>query len=184
MTGKTLLATHIRTIKNVHITIPNSLVLGSHITNYSGSAVDKALILHTSVTIGYDAPWREVHKLLIAAAAATRAILEDPKPFVLQTGLDDFYVSYEINAYTDQPSMMAIIYSELHQNIQDKFNDAGVEIMSPHYHAVRDGNTTAIPETYLSPDYVPAGFRFFRSPAKGKGAPDSAATEFPPRTSS
>jgi small-conductance mechanosensitive channel len=160
---KTLLATRVRTIKNVLITIPNSLVLGSHIINFSSSAHGQPLILHTSVTIGYDAPWRQIHALLIAAAAATPDILQEPKPFVLQTSLDDFYVSYEINAYTDQPTRMALIYSDLHQNIQDKFYEAGVEIMSPHYAAVRDGNASAIPESYLPSDYVAPGFRLFRA---------------------
>jgi small-conductance mechanosensitive channel len=166
--GKTLLATHVKTIKNVYITIPNSLVLGSHIINFSASAQGQPLILHTGVTIGYDAPWRQIHALLIAAAAATPGVLPEPKPFVLQSSLDDFYVAYEINAYTDQPSRMALIYSDLHQNIQDKFNEAGVEIMSPHYHAVRDGNVTAIPENYLPPDYVPAAFRLFRTAPAAK----------------
>jgi small-conductance mechanosensitive channel len=168
--GKTLLATHVKTIKNVYITIPNSLVLGSHIINFSASAQGQPLILHTGVTIGYDAPWRQIHALLIAAAAATPGILPEPKPFVLQTSLDDFYVAYEINAYTDQPSGMALIYSNLHQNIQDKFNEAAVEIMSPHYHAVRDGNVTAIPENYLPHDYVPAAFRLFRTAPNAKTA--------------
>lgn len=155
---KTLLVTRIRTIKNEDITIPNSMVLGSHIINYSSSAKDAGLILHTTVTIGYDAPWKKVHDLLIAAARATVHILKEPSPFVLQTSLDDFYVSYEINAYTDQPNKMAVIYANLHQNIQDKFNESGVEIMSPHYSALRDGNQTAIPESYLAKDYAPPGF--------------------------
>ena len=162
VTAKTLLATHIRTIKNVHITIPNALVLGSHIINFSDSEPGQKLILHSSVTIGYDAPWRHVHELLTGAAALTSGVLQVPGPFVLQTSLDDFYVRYEINAYTDQPARMAVIYSDLHQNIQDKFNEAGVEIMSPHYGAVRDGNATAIPPSYLPSDYVPPAFRLFQ----------------------
>ncbi len=111
--AKTLLATHVTTIKNVRIAIPNSLVLGSHIINFSASARGEGLILHTIVTIGYDAPWRQVHALLVAAAAATPGILAEPVPFVLQTSLDDFYVSYEINAYTDHPSQMAVIYRDM-----------------------------------------------------------------------
>ncbi|HTF61634.1 MAG TPA: mechanosensitive ion channel family protein, partial [Edaphobacter sp.] len=176
VTGKTLLATHVKTIKNVHITIPNSLVLGSHIINFSASAQGQPLILHTGVTIGYDAPWRQVHELLIGAAEATPGILPEPRPFVLQTSLDDFYVAYEINAYTDQPSRMALLYSGLHQNIQDKFNEAGVEIMSPHYNAVRDGNVTAIPGAYLPADYAPSAFRLFRSAPNGKAAARSTAS--------
>ncbi|HIJ94250.1 MAG TPA: mechanosensitive ion channel family protein [Desulfuromonadales bacterium] len=144
-----LLITRIRTIKNVDVTVPNAMVLASHITNYSSSAEEHGLILHTTVTIGYDAPWRQVHELLIAAARATENILELPAPFVLQTSLDDFYVSYQINAFTDKPAVMARTYSVLHQNIQEKFNEAGVEIMSPHYSALRDGSMITTPEPYL-----------------------------------
>ena len=157
---KTLLVTRVRTIKNVDITIPNAMVLSSHLVNFSSCARQQGLILHTSVTIGYDAPWRKVHELLIAAARATTHILAKPEPFVLQTNLNDFYVTYEINAYTDQPNLMATIYAELHQNIQDKFNEAGVEIMSPHYAQVRDGNQTTIPEQYLPKNYQAPAFRF------------------------
>ena len=156
---KTLLVTRIRTIKNVDVTIPNAMVLGSHLINFSSSAKNLGLILHTSVTIGYDAPWQKVHELLIAAARATTHILAKPEPFVLQTSLNDFYVTYEINAYTDQANLMATIYAELHQNIQDKFNEAGVEIMSPHYTQLRDGNKTAIPDQYLPKTYRPSGLR-------------------------
>ena len=83
----------------------------------------------------------------------------EPCPFVLQTALNDFYISYEINAYTRSPNAMAVIFSNLHQNIQDSFNQAGVEIMSPHYRTIRDGNTIAIPEEYRSKEYKPSGFR-------------------------
>jgi small-conductance mechanosensitive channel len=158
---KTLLATRIRTIKNVDITIPNAMVLGSHIINFSSSAQNRGLILHTGVTIGYDVPWKKVHELLINVARSTQNILAEPAPFVLQTSLDDFYVSYELNAYTDKPNIMAKIYSELHQNIQDKFNEAGIEIMSPHYSAMRDGNMTTIPESYLPKSYQAPSFRIF-----------------------
>jgi small-conductance mechanosensitive channel len=165
---KTLLVTRIRTIKNVDITIPNAMVLGSHIINYSSSAKDYGLILHTSVTIGYDAPWRTVHELLIEAAKATENILESPAPFVFQTSLDDFYVSYELNAYTEKPSIMAKTYSDLHQNIQEKFNEAGVEIMSPHFAQIRDGNRVTIPGQYLPEGYEPEGIRIMRT---GKDSP-------------
>lgn len=154
-----LLVTRIRTIKNVDITVPNSMVLGSHVINFSSSAQESGLILHTTVTIGYDAPWRQVHELLISAALSSENILELPAPFVLQTSLDDFYVSYQINAYTDKPSIMARTYSELHQNIQEKFNEAGVEIMSPHFKQLRDGSKTTIPEEYLPADYRASAIR-------------------------
>lgn len=170
VTEKTLLVTRVRSIKNVDITIPNAMVLGSHITNFSSSAKEYGLILHTSVTIGYDAPWRKVHELLISAACATEHVLALPTPFVLQTALNDFYVIYELNAYTDQPHQMVRIYSELHQNIQDKFNESGVEIMSPHYSQIRDGNKTTIPETYLPEGYAPPAIRIFQTgDHKGRG---------------
>lgn len=145
---KTLLITRIKTIKNVDITIPNSMVLSSHIINYNSSAdqSNKDLILNTSVTIGYDIEWRKVHQLLISAALNTEGVIKEKKPFVLQIALNDFSVNYEINAYTDDPQKMAITYSLLHQNIQDSFHSAGVEIMSPHFTAIRDGSSVAIPE--------------------------------------
>lgn len=157
---KSLLVTRIRTIKNEEITIPNASVLSGHTVNYTTSAKELGLILHTGVTIGYDVPWKQVHELLIAAAVATDGILatEDKKPFVLQTSLDDFYVAYQINAYTNHSHRMAAIYSQLHQNIQDKFNEAGVEILSPHYRAARDGNMTTVPTNYLPKEYQAPSF--------------------------
>jgi small-conductance mechanosensitive channel len=139
---KTLLVTRVRTIKNVDITIPNSMVLGSHIINYSTASTAGGLILHTTVTIGYDVPWRTVHELLTRAALSCDRILREPRPFVLQTALNDFSVAYELNAYTAEPNAMASIYSELHQHIQDEFARAGVEIMSPVYEAHREGPST------------------------------------------
>ena len=151
---KGLLVTRIRTIKNVEITIPNGMVMGSHIINYSAvSQEEHGLILNTTVTLGYDISWRLIHETLIKAAQATNGILPVPRPFVLQTSLDDFYVSYELNAYTDQPNKMAAVYSELHQNIQDFCNEAGIEILSPHYGALRNGNPSTIPTDYLPKDY-------------------------------
>ncbi|NJM89185.1 MAG: mechanosensitive ion channel family protein [Hydrococcus sp. RU_2_2] len=178
---KTLFVTRIRTIKNVVITIPNAAVLSSHVINYSAAASDPdtpPLILHTTITLGYDVPWRKVHDVLTKSALATAQILEEPAPFVLQTSLDDFYVSYELNAYTSSPGIMAKIYSELHQNIQDQCNEADIEILSPHYRAARDGNQTTIPTDYLPPDYEAPGFRLspLNTPWKsdnGKDTPDS-----------
>ncbi len=157
--GKSLLTTSIRTIKNELVTFHNSLVIGSEIVNYSAIARERGLILHTSVTIGYDAPWRQVHELLIAAARDCQQLEREPAPFVLQRSLSDFYIEYEINAYTRDASSMVQTYSFLHQNIQDKFNEAGLEIMSPHYSSLRDGNKMAIPDNYLSPAYSAPAFR-------------------------
>jgi small-conductance mechanosensitive channel len=156
---KTLLVTHVRTIKNVVVSIPNSLVINSPVVNYATLAAERGLILHTAITIGYDAPWRTIHELMIAAALATPGIERQPAPFVWQTSLNDFYVTYEINAFTREPHRMMEIYAELHANIQDKFFEAGVEIMSPHYYSLRDGNRTAIPDAFLPDGYEPPGFK-------------------------
>ncbi len=156
---KTLLVTRVRTIKNVEVVIPNAAILGNQILNYSALARTKGLILHTTVTIGYDAPWRTVHELLINAALGTDGILRDPAPFVLQTSLNDFHISYELNAYTDRANEIQDIYSYLHQAIQDSFNRAGVEIMSPTFYALRDGNTVTIPASDRPADYEAPSFR-------------------------
>lgn len=156
---KSLLVTRLRTPKNVDVTLPNAMVLGSQIQNFSTNAKESGLLLHTSVTIGYDAPWRQIHELLLNAAAATEGVLATPAPFVLQTALDDFYVEYQINAATDRPQEMPEIYSRLHQAIQDTFFAAGVEILSPHFAALRDGNTVAIPDSQKPAGYKAPGFR-------------------------
>jgi small-conductance mechanosensitive channel len=149
---KTMLVTRIRTIKNEEVTIPNASILNGNTVNYTNAGTSSGLILHTTITIGYDIPWRQVHELLITSAVTCDMILKDPKPYVLQTSLDDFYVSYQINVFTKNPEKSALIYSNLHAAIQDAFTNAKVEIMSPHYRAERDGNTLTIPPTYLSKD--------------------------------
>ena len=157
---KTALVTRIRTPKFEDITIPNATVLSSTSTNFSANTkqATNGLLIHTTVTIGYDVPWAAIHKALIEAALKTDLTEKTPEPFVLQTSLDDFYVSYQINVYTKEPTKQPRIYSSLHQNIQDSFNAAGIEIMSPHYNALRDGNTTTIPENYLGKDYEAPSF--------------------------
>ncbi len=134
---KTPLVTRIRTPKNEVVTIPNSFVMSSHTVNFSQSAREYGLIIHSEVSIGYDVPWRVVNKLLIEAALNTPGVVDDPRPFVLSTSLSDWYPVYQVNAYIKDADCLAEIYSDLHQNIQDRFNEAGVEIMSPHYMAVR-----------------------------------------------
>jgi len=158
---RTVFVTRVRTPKNVDITIPNAMVMANHIINYSARAQKGGVLLHTTVTIGYDVPWATVHQLLISAARKTEGIDDDPEPFVLQTSLDDFYPAYEINASTRQPKRMTTIYSDLHRNIQDEFHAGGVEIASPHLRAIRDGNTANIPEDHLPKDYKPGAFRLF-----------------------
>jgi small-conductance mechanosensitive channel len=164
-----LYITRLKTFKNQVITIPNNIILTSHVNNLSQEVRrGNGLILHTSVTIGYDAAWEKVHALLIEAANRTAHILKSPPPFVLQTALNDFYVAYEVNAYTDAPEIMPWIYGELHQNIQNTFNEGGVEIMSPHYTQIRDGNHTTIPADYLTPDYEAPAIRITTAESRGK----------------
>jgi small-conductance mechanosensitive channel len=159
VTVKRLLVTRVRSYHNVVVSIPNSLVLTTQVLNYTALARDRGLILHTSVTIGYDAPWRRVHELLIAAAARTEGVLTEPSPFVLQTALNDFSVTYELNAFVASAAPMRGTYSGLHANIQECFNEAGVEIMSPNYFALRDGNPVTTPSQHLPRDYAAPAFR-------------------------
>jgi small-conductance mechanosensitive channel len=155
-----LQVTHLQTIKNEEIIVPNSMIVNSHVINYSSLARKKGLILHTTVSIGYDAPWRQVHAMLLMAAEKTAGLLREPAPFVLQKSLDDFYVTYELNAYTDTPQGMARVYSELHKNIQDAFNEYGVQIMSPAYESDPD-----------RPKIVPKD-RWYAPPAKTPDTPE------------
>lgn len=142
---KTPLVTRIRTPKNEVVTIPNSFVMSSHTVNFSQSAREYGLIIHSEVSIGYDVPWRKVNKLLIEAALNTPGVVDDPRPFILSTSLNDWYPVYLVNAYIKDADKLAQIYSDLHQSIQDRFNEEGIEIMSPHYMAVRDGNASTLP---------------------------------------
>jgi small-conductance mechanosensitive channel len=150
---KNLFVTKVRTPKNEVVSIPNGTIMTSNVTNYSTLAREKQLILYTSVTIGYDEPWENVEACLLAAAAESYGLLQEPKPFILQNELADFYVEYQLNVYTELANEMPIVYSELHKKIQDKFNEAGMEIMSPHIFAVRDGNEIAIPKQYRGDNY-------------------------------
>lgn len=156
---KSLLVTRVRTPKNVIISIPNSMVMSNHIVNYSTHAKTAGVLLHTSVTIGYNVPWRQVHELLIASATEVEFISMDKPPFVLQKSLGDFSVSYELNVLSKHPRKTPMIYSQLNQSIQDKFNEAGVEIMSPTFSGVRDANHTTTPEEYVDKDYQAQPFK-------------------------
>ena len=131
------------------------MILNSHVINYSAKARERGLILHTAVTIGYDTPWRQVHAMLLTAARRTPGLLAEPEPFVLQKSLDDFYVTYELNVYTDKPEKMTVFYSELHQNIQDVFNEYDVQIMSPNYVADRAEPAIVTKERWYTPPAKP-----------------------------
>lgn len=144
---KSLLVTRVLTFKNEVITIPNSAILNGNTVNYSSMAGHNELIIHASVTLGYDIHWTQAHELLIAAAMASEGVIKEKAPFVLQTSLEDWYVAYELNVYINNPEKMPRIYSEIHKQIHIAFDAAGVEIMSPHYQAIRDGNASTVMST-------------------------------------
>ena len=146
--------THLRSPKNEEIIIPNSTLLTTHVVNYSKLANTEGVILHTSVGIGYETPWRQVEAMLLMAAERTPSVLRSPEPFVLQKSLGDFAINYELNAYCDRPSEMSRIYTELHRNILDAFNEYGVAIMTPAY----EGDTE-------QPKLVPRD-QWYTAPAK------------------
>ena len=146
---KTVLVTRIRTRKNEVVTIQNSSLMGSQTSNFTVAAETYGLIVHTKVTIGYDVPWQLIQSVMEKAAEDTPGIKKHPKPFMQVTSLDDFYVEYEINAFTSDAKNMPRIYSELHQNLLHRFFEAGVEIMSPHIYARRDGIDVQIPPTEM-----------------------------------
>jgi small-conductance mechanosensitive channel len=128
-----LLVTHLRSLKNEEIVIPNSTILSGEITNYSSMAGKHGLILHTTVGIGYEAPWRQVEAMLLMAAERTDGLQRRGQHFVLQTGLGDFGINYELNVFCSKEKKMAQIYTDLHRNIQDVFNEYKVAIMTQHY---------------------------------------------------
>ena len=128
-----LQVTHLRSLKNEEIIIPNSQILGSEVFNYSSLARTDGLILHTEVGIGYETPWRQVEAMLLESAARTEGIATEPPPYVLQKKLGDFAVTYEINGYCTNVQRMARLYTDLHRNILDVFNEYGVQIMTPAY---------------------------------------------------
>ena len=149
-----LQVTHLKTVKNEEVIIPNSAILNNEVVNFSSLAQQRGLILHTTVGIGYETPWRQVEAMLLLAAERTPGIMKEPPPFVLQKGLGDFSVTYEINVYCDNPKAMAATYTALHRNVLDIFNEYGVQIMTPAYENDPD-----------APKVVPKE-QWFNAPAK------------------
>ncbi|MEM6285606.1 MAG: mechanosensitive ion channel family protein [Bacteroidota bacterium] len=171
---KTFLVTRIRTPKNEDISVPNATVLSNHIVNYSVMAREgSGVVLHTTITIGYDVPWPDVHRLLLQAARDTDGLEAEPRPFVLQTSLGDFSVAYQLNAYTREVTRMARLYSDIHQHIQDRFAEAGVEVLSPTYEAHRDGPSTV-------PDVEAVQNAFARAQATARSGDTDGADAPPP----
>ncbi len=152
-----LMTTRINTLKNESVVIPNSNILNTNVTNYSVMAQKPGVLLHTTVGIGYDTPWRQVEAMLMLAAERTGGLQKEPKPFVLQTLMGDFAVNYEINAFCTDVHRMIAIKSELHRNIQDAFNEFGVQIMSPAYESDPQTLKVVPPEDwYAAPASKPA----------------------------
>ena len=152
---KTPFVVRVQTPKNEVITVPNSTVLSSNVVNYSSKtkdANDPGVVVYTTITMGYDVPWMKIQQLLIEAAKKTTYIQQKPTPFVLQTALNDFSISYQINAYTKEATKIPLIYSELYTNILDAFRDAGLEMITFHYQAYRDGNQERIPPIPDAPE--------------------------------
>ena len=141
-----LLVVRIKTVKNEEVTIPNAIVLAGHITDYSSYAREGHLVLHTELTVRYDVPWKKVSELLISAALKSHGINTQKSPYINILKLNEHSVEYQLCAYTDSPNTQLAIYTELHKNILDNFAEAGVEIMSPTYNAIRDGNASTVPE--------------------------------------
>lgn len=145
VTERTMLVTRVRTFHGELVTLPNAALLAGNTTNFTTMARSGGIAVHTRVSVGYDVPWRKVHGLLLEAARRTPDLLQEPEPFVLQSELRDSGVAYELNAYTRDAVRMPHTYSALHQNVQDVFAEAGVEMTTLHYRAVRDGGASTVP---------------------------------------
>jgi small-conductance mechanosensitive channel len=152
-----VLVTRLKSLKNEEIVIPSTAILSGQVVNYSSLAEKQGLILHTTVGIGYETPWRQVEAMLRLAADRTPGLLKKPEPFVLQKTLGDFAVTYEINAYCSDPKQMMPLYSALHRNILDVFNEYGVAIMTPAYESDPE-QPKLVPKDqwYAAPATVPA----------------------------
>lgn len=146
---KTPFVTRLRTPKNEIVTIPNAFIMSSHTTNYSASAREYGLIIHTDVGFGYEVPRQQVHRLLIQAARETTGVESHPQPFVLETTLAESYAIYQINACVKEVDRLPAIYSNLNQRIHDLSHEAGLELLLPRYYAQRDGNPPVMPPEYL-----------------------------------
>jgi small-conductance mechanosensitive channel len=149
--------THLRSLKNEEIIIPNSTILNSNVINYSSLARERGIILHTTVGIGYETPWRQVEAMLLRAAGRTEGLLTEPAPFIWQKALGDFSVTYELNVYCNQPQEMMALYTALHRNILDEFNEQGVQIMTPAYEGDPDQPKIVPKERWFSPPAQPSG---------------------------
>ncbi len=147
-------STKLVTPKNEVINIPNAVLMGAVTKNFSRLLKAEGVILHTAVTIGYDAPWRQVQELLLRAADKTAGLAKNPAPFVFQKSLSDFYVEYELNAYLEAADGRMKVLSDLHANIQDQFNEFGVQIMSPNFEDQPENKVWVPKEKWFEPPAV------------------------------
>ena len=146
---RALLVTRVQTPRNELVSIPNATVIGASVVNFSFSRreIRQPVALATTITIGYDVPWRQVHELMLGAARSVAGITDEIAPFVLQTSLNDFHISYELTAFVRAPDSYRQTLSEVLAALQDQFAAADVEILSPGYHAIRNGNASTVPKT-------------------------------------
>jgi small-conductance mechanosensitive channel len=166
-----LQVTHLRSVKNEEIIIPNSQIMSGEVLNYSSLARAQGLILHTQVGIGYETPWRQVEAMLLLAAERTPGLSGEPRPFVLEKALGDFAVVYELNVYCSNVQAMARLYAELHRSILDVFNEYGVQIMTPAYEGdPAEPKVVAPKDWYTTPAASESAFTGPRSPVADAGA--------------
>ena len=146
---RALLVTRLQTPRNELVSIPNASVIGASVVNYSFSRreIRQPVAIATTITIGYDVPWRQVHELMLAAAGSVAGLSDEIEPFVLQTSLNDFHISYELTAFVRDPATYRQTLSEVLAALQDAFAAADVEILSPGYHAIRNGNRSTVPKS-------------------------------------
>ena len=150
------LSTKLKTPRNEEVTIPNAVVVSTQTTNYSRFAPTEGVFVPTSITIGYDAPWRQVQALLLMAAARTAGVRPSPAPVVWQTGLRDFYVEYTLLVCLENQALRGPIVDRLNGHIQDAFNEHGVQIMSPNYEADPEGPKMVPPDRWYASPALPA----------------------------
>ena len=163
-----LQVTHLRSIKNEEIVVPNSQILTGEIVNYSSLARTHGLILHTQVGIGYETPWRQVEAMLLMAADRTPGLSREPRPFVLEKALGDFAITYELNAYCSNVPAMGRLYADLHRHILDVFNEYGVQIMTPAYEGdPLDPKIVKEKDWYVEPAARPSTAAEHHSPVAG-----------------
>ena len=155
---KTILVTRLKTITNEEITIPNSAILTGNTINYSRFEKDPGLILSTIATIAYDVPWKKAHEMLIEAGLRCKDVQREPKPYVIQLALNEFYASYKIHVYINDAKLQLKVLSELHGHIQDVCNENGIELILPHYLAHRTAQHMVMDPKYVPKDYKGPAF--------------------------